>query len=101
MDVLTLFKAGFIGFALSVGVLMLVFFIVGRFFLVTEKTFVKVFVLAGVASFLVIDVFLYYKIHQLQSAIDQVFLAAVIGGWLGGIVSGLTNMKRFLIAMAK
>lgn len=99
MDVMLMIKAGFCGFALSLGVLMLVFYVVGRFSPVSRQRFVRVFVLAAIASFLVMDLFLYYTITKASSPQSQIFLAACIGGWLAGIIAGLTNMKGYLLRL--
>lgn len=99
MDSMMAVKAGFMGFALSMGVLMLAFFVLGRFVTVSAESFVRLFVVAGLASFLAIDVFLYYKIRVEQLSHSEFFLVACLGGWLGGIFSGLTNMKKLLISI--
>lgn len=100
MDVTLFLKAGFMGFALALGVLMLVFYIVGGFVRLSQKNFIRVFLLGGLASFLVMDVFLYYKVRVAAASPDaQLFLAGCVGGWLSGILSGLSTLKRFLITM--
>ncbi len=101
MDILFLLKAGFMGFALSLGVQMLMFFLIGRYMLVSERHFMRIFILAGVISFLALDFFLYYRITVDQVPNAEIFLAGCIGGWLGGIVSGLTHMKRFFLSVAR
>jgi hypothetical protein len=97
MDIVFFLKAGFMGFALSVGVIMLVFFVTGRVVRLSPRNFIRVFVMAAVASFIVVDVFLYYKITIAQIPNAQAFLPPCIGGWIGGIVSGLTNLKSILL----
>jgi hypothetical protein len=101
MDIVFFLKAGFMGFALSLGVLMLVFFVAGRMLRVDQRNFLRVFVLAGVVSFLVMDVFLYYKVSVSLIHDPQVFLAACVGGWLSGILSGLTTVKNMLLGLAR
>ncbi len=98
---LFLLKAGFMGYALCLGVQMLAFYVVGMFLSVSERTFIRVFVVASLVSFLALDLFLYYKITIDQGPNPQIFLAGCIGGWLGGIVSGLTHIKRFLLSMSR
>ncbi len=100
MDILFLLKAGFMGFALCVGMQMLVFYLIGRYMPVSERNFMRIFILAGVISFLALDLFLYYRITVDQVPNAEIFLAGCIGGWLGGVVSGLSHMKRFLLSMA-
>lgn len=99
MQVALFLKAGFMGFALAMGVLMLVFYLVGGYVRLSQKNFVRVFLLGGLASFLVMDVFLYYKIRVVANPDAQLFLAGCVGGWLSGILSGLTTLKRFLLTM--
>jgi uncharacterized protein with PQ loop repeat len=101
MDIFLIIKAGFMGFALCLGVLFLVFFLVGFIVRVTEKNFARVFILAALASFVAIDLFLYYKIVVSRVPGAPIFLAGSVGGWLAGITSGLTNMKRFLTTLRK
>jgi hypothetical protein len=101
MDILILLKAGFIGFAMCLGMQMLVFYLIGRYMPVSERNFMRIFILAGVISFLALDFFLYYRITVNQVPNADIFLAGCIGGWLGGIVSGLTHMKRFFLSIAR
>ena len=101
MDFSLILKAGFMGFALSAGVLLLAFYIVGGFVTISNKNFVRVFVLAAVASFLAVYVFLHFRISSYQGAEAQIFLAGCVGGWLAGIFSGLTTLKKLLLSIRK
>lgn len=101
MDLSLVLKAGFMGFALSLGALLLVFYIVGAILRISRRYFVRVFVLAAVASFVAVDVYLYYKIRIAMVEQSQLFLVGCIGGWLGGIFFGLINMRRFLSSTLK
>jgi heme/copper-type cytochrome/quinol oxidase subunit 4 len=101
MDFSLILKAGFMGFALSMGVLILVFYVVGGFVQVSGKNFVRVFVLAAVASFLAVYLFLHYRLSSYQATEAQIFLAGCVGGWLAGIFSGLTTLKRLLLSMRR
>jgi hypothetical protein len=96
MDMMLVLKAGFMGFAVSLGVQMLVFFVAGRFLGASGQRFVRVFMLAAVASFLAVDLLLYYRIRVLLIPEPQAFLAGCLGGWLGGIISGVTQFKKLL-----
>jgi len=98
---LFLLKAGFMGYALSLGVQMLMFYIIGMFLRISERNFIRVFIVAGFVSFLSLDMFLYYKIVIDQGPNPEIFLAGCLGGWLGGIVSGLTHLKKFLLSMSR
>lgn len=101
MDYIVLLKGSFFGYALCLGTLMVVFFLVGSFRKLTAKDFNRVFLLAAIASFLVVDGFLYYKVRVDQAPQSPFFGAGVVGGWLGGIFSGLTHMRRFLLTMRR
>lgn len=101
MDVVSILKAGFMGFALSLGVLMLTFFVIGSFTDVKRQRFVRVFLVAAIASFLAVDLLLYYRIKILQIPDPQVFLSGCVGGWLGGIFAGLTQFKGILVGFLK
>jgi hypothetical protein len=97
MEMYVIVKAGFTGFALSLGVQMLVFYLVGTLFKVSTKRFVRIFFLAGVASFLAVDAFLYYRIRISQTPEAPFLLAGCVGGWLSGILFGLTQLRPYLM----
>ena len=96
MDVSVILKAGFMGFALSLGALLLVFYVAGIILKVSGKYFVRVFILACIAAFLAVDVYLYYKIRVSLVKQAEFFLVGCIGGWLAGILFGMTNLRQFL-----
>lgn len=96
MDLVFLLKSGFTGFALSIGVAMLVFFIAGSFLKVSRLYLTRVFILAGICSFVVTDVFLYFKIPTIAISEAQLFLAGCVGGWFGGIIFAFTQMRKLL-----
>jgi len=97
MDLTLVMKAGFTGFALSVGSLMLVFYIIGGVLRLSRRHFIRVFIAAGFASFVTVDVYLYYKLAMAGAQQPQVYLAGCVGGWLAGIFFGLTNLKGLLL----
>ena len=97
MDFATILKGGFVGFALSLGVQLLVFYIAGFVLNVSKQNFARVFVVAGIASFLAVYAFLHYKIRLSATPGSPFFLAGCVGGWLGGILSGLTHAKPLLL----
>lgn len=101
MDIVLYLKAGFMGFALSIGVQMLFFFIAGSLMKVTAKNFYRVFVLAAVAAFAAIYMFLHYKIRVAQVPETQAFVSACVGGWFAGIIFGFTRMKNFLLSLRR
>jgi hypothetical protein len=101
LDFIFLLKAGFMGFSLSVGVQILIFFLMGRFIAVDAKRFNRVFIIAAVASFVAVYFFLRYKILISQIADAQLFLTGCIGGWLAGLLFGGTQLKRFLLGLGK
>jgi hypothetical protein len=89
------------GFALSVGVQMLIFFLTGRVYRVADKNFTRVFMLAAIASFIAIYLFLHYKIRVVQVDDAQQFLSGCVGGWLAGLLFGVTRLKRFLLGLGR
>ncbi len=97
MDLMLLMKAGFAGFALTVGVIMLTFYVAGWILKISGANYRRVLLLGCLASFLVIDSFLYYKIRISDIEGGQLFLAGCIGGWLGGLAFVATQLKRFLL----
>jgi len=101
MDFMVPLKAGFMGFSLSIGVQLLVFYLLGALAGVERKSFVKAFALAGIASFLAVYLLLHYKTQDYQSAQALLFLAGCIGGWLGGIFSGVTSLRRLLLSFLR
>lgn len=101
MDLMVILKAGFLGFALTIGVLMMVFLVVAKSFGISKARFIRVFVLAAVASFIVIDLFLYYKLRVSEMPDAQMFLAGCVGGWLAGIASGLTQLRPYLLQLMR
>ncbi len=101
MDMLVPVKAGFLGFILSVGVQLLVFYVVGGFKQVTPQNFTRTFILAAVAAFLAVDLFLYYKVYLVRTVQSQIFLVGCVGGWVGGIFFGLTQLKPVLLSVAR
>ncbi len=103
MNFFVILKAGFLGFALSVGVEMLVFYLAGTFLRQPARNFIRLFCLAGVASFVAVYVLLHLQIRSLQSvdADTALFLSGCIGGWFGGIVAGLTNLRGLLLDFLK
>lgn len=99
MDFATIIKGGFMGFALSLGVQLLVFYIAGFFLRISNRNFGRVFVVAGIASFLAVYALLHYKIRVSATPESPFFLAGCVGGWLGGIISGLTQVKPLLLRL--
>jgi len=100
-DLFLVVKAGFMGFGVSLGAQMLVFYVAGALWAVSRKYFRRVFVLAAVVSFLAVYALLHYKIRVVQNPEALLFLSGCVGGWLGGIFSGLTHVKPFLLGLCK
>jgi hypothetical protein len=101
MDLMLLMKAGFAGFALAVGVIMLTFYVAGWILRIGRTNYKRVMILGCLASFLVIDSFLYYKTRIGGIQDGQLFLAGCVGGWLGGLTFVSTQLKRFLLDCLK
>ncbi|AFM25115.1 hypothetical protein Desti_2433 [Desulfomonile tiedjei DSM 6799] len=76
---------------------MLVFFIAGKFMSTSGRSFIRVFLLAGIVSFLITYVFLHFKLTDYRDMDAMLFLAGCVGGWLSGIIAGLTHMKKLLL----
>ncbi|MGA8830379.1 MAG: hypothetical protein ACLQT6_11190 [Desulfomonilaceae bacterium] len=98
MDYSLLVKAGFMGFAACVGAICLVFFIAGNILKINRVRFNSVYLLAGIVSFLTVYLLLHVKIRSSGIEAPQIFLTGVIGGWLAGVLFGVTQFKRFLIS---
>lgn len=101
MDFSLFLKSGFMGFAIGSGSLMLVFFVAGMALKITQNRFRRVLWIAGFVSFLLVDMFLYYRLVYQQMDMAQLFLAGCIGGWLGSIVFGITQLKPILLDSLK
>lgn len=101
MDFNLFLKSGFMGFAIGAGTQMLIFFISGLALKIRRDSFKRVFLLAAVASFLIVDGFLYYKIVYQKIDQPQLFLSGCIGGWLGATIFGMTQLKPLLLDSLK
>ncbi len=101
MDYNLFLKSGFMGFAIGAGALMLTFFAAGMGLKISRNSFRRVFLLAGFVSFLLVDLFLYYKLVYQQMEQAQLFLAGCVGGWLGSIIFGMTQLKPILLDSLK
>jgi hypothetical protein len=97
MDFYAILRAGFMGFALSFGVQMLVFYVAGTFLGIARKAFIRVFVLGAVASFAAVDALLYYRIYIVHIPEATVFVSGCIGGWLSGVTFGFIQMRSYLV----
>jgi hypothetical protein len=89
-------RAGFMGFALSLGMQMLVFFVSGTLFKISRKNFIRVFIFGVLISFLAVDALLYYRINILHVPDAPIFLAGSIGGWIAGVAFGLIQFRQYL-----
>ena len=104
MDFSLLLKSGFMGFAIGIGSLMLAFMVAGMALDIGKNRFRRVFLLGAFVSFLLIDIFLYYRLMYDQPELmaqAQLFLAGCIGGWLGALIFGATQLKPFLMDSLK
>ncbi len=97
MDFYAMLRAGFMGFALSLGVQMLVFYVAGTFLGGTRRAFFRVFALGAVASFLAVDALLYYRIYVVKIPDAAVFFSGCAGGWLSGLAFGAIQLKSYLL----
>lgn len=101
MDLMLPLKAGFMGFAVALGVQLLGFYLLGALVGLQKSSFIKAFTLTGIASFVGVYLLLRYKTPDYQSAQALLFLAGCVGGWLGGIFSCLTSLRRTLIGFLR
>ncbi len=101
MDLFGVIKAGFMGFALAVGVLMLVFFVAGTLLGVTTSRFGRIFLVGGIAAFAAVYGLLRFKIGSAGGPEALEFLVGCVGGWLGGMISGLVQMRQLLLGFLK
>lgn len=104
MDFSLFLKSGFMGFAIGIGALMLVFLVAGMALDVGRNRFRRVYMLGAFVSFLLIDIFLYYRLMYDQPELmaqPQLFLAGCIGGWLGSLIFGATQLKSVLMDSLK
>ncbi len=86
------------GFALSLGMQMLCFYMAG-FSGISKENFVSVFIAAGLASFASVYALLMHQIRVSAMPEFPFFLASCVGGWLGGILFGLTYGKELLLRL--
>jgi len=101
MDIFLLLKSSFACFALCTGALMLCFFVFGSLLKVSATQFSRVFLVGALFSFLLTDLFLYYKIVSSRVDNAELFLVGTVGGWLGGIFFGLTQLNPLLKSLLK
>ncbi|MGC8602840.1 MAG: hypothetical protein ACP5VS_04025 [Desulfomonilaceae bacterium] len=101
MDFSLFAKAGFMGFAACVGAICVVFLIAGNFLKINRTKFNSVYLLAGVASFLTIYLLLNIKIKSPGIEEPEIFLTGVIGGWLAGLIFGVSQFKKFLMSLLR
>jgi hypothetical protein len=101
MDLFLPLKAGFMGFAVALGVQLLVVYLLGSFLGMTKRNFVKAFGLAVIASFVAVYLLLHLKTQGYQPTDAHLFLAGCVGGWLGGVISGFTSLRRLLLSFLR
>jgi archaellum component FlaF (FlaF/FlaG flagellin family) len=96
MDYNLLIKAGFMGFAASVGAISLTFVVAGYLLQIHRKSFSRVYLLASVVSFATVYALLHFKIRAVGLDSPQIYLTGVVGGWLASLVFSVTQFKNFL-----
>jgi hypothetical protein len=101
MGLTNVLRAGFVGFALSLGVQMLVFYVAGTFLGTHRRAFFRVFVLGAVASFAAVDALLYHRIYILHISEPAAFLSGCVGGWVSGIAFGFTQMRSYFARLLR
>lgn len=101
MDYAVILKAAFQTFALSIGVILLIFTIAGTAMKVPRRSFNRVFLLSSIASFAAVYLLLHYKIRVSPAPESPIFLVGCVGGWLSATTFAITQMKRYLTACLK
>ena len=96
MDFNLLIKAGFMGFAASVGAISIVFLLTGYLLKIRRQRFSTVYLLACVVSFATVYVLLRLKIMSGGLESPEVYLTGIVGGWLASLVFCVTQFKNFL-----
>ena len=96
MDLTSILKGAFVGFILCITVQAPVFYFAGYFLGLTRAHFRRVFLMAAILSFVAVYVVFRYKAPDLAMARADTFVGAYVGGWLAGLVFGVTQMKGFL-----
>ena len=101
MDFIMILKGGFIGFVLSLGMQLLCFYMARFFSGISKEHFVAVFIAAGLASATSVCAFLLPEIRASATPEFTFLLLGCVGGWLLGILLGLTYAKPLLIRLWK
>ena len=97
MDMTSILKGAFTGFILCITILLPVFYLAGNFLGVSRARFRRVFLMAAVLSFISVYAVFRYKVHDLAMSRADAFVGAYAGGWLAGLVFGVTQLKSTLI----
>ncbi|MGO9117870.1 MAG: hypothetical protein ACLQPD_09700 [Desulfomonilaceae bacterium] len=101
MDFVVILKGVIEGFALSLGMQLLAFYMARFFSGIPKENFGAVFIAAGVASFFMVCGSLLHEFHTSATPGLPLFLHGCVAGWLGGILLGLTYAKPLLIRLCK
>ncbi|MCX5872928.1 MAG: hypothetical protein NTY51_06800 [Deltaproteobacteria bacterium] len=96
MDYNLLIKAGFMGFAASIGAISVIFWLMGFLFKIDKLKFNRIYMLACVVSFGTTYLLLHLKIRSSGIDSPEIFLVGVIGGWLSSVLFGITQFKNIL-----
>jgi hypothetical protein len=101
MSVFLIIKAGFIGFILALGPLILVFYLFGAYLGLPERKFTRLFLIAAIVSFGLMYWLLQSKMAGPGQPMAPTYFSGVVGGWLGGLAAGATTIKPVLIRLAR
>ena len=97
MDYTSILKGAAIGFILCTTVQLPVFYFAGFFLGLPRAHFRRVFLLAAILSFVAVYAVFRYKVQDLAIARADTFVGAYVGGWLAGLVFGVTQLKPTLV----
>lgn len=99
MDFVVILKGVIEGFALSLGMQMLAFYMALFFPGISKEKFGIVFVAAAVASLAMVCGSLVREFHVSAPSQLTLFLPGCVAGWLAALLLGLTYAKPLLIRL--
>jgi len=99
MEFHVILNGALVGFVMSMGMQTLAFYTARFFSGISKENFGIVFIAAGVASFTMVCASLLHEFRASSIPEFLIFLPACVGGWLVGILLGLTYAKPLLIRL--
>ena len=99
MEFHAILKGVLMGFVMSMGMQTLAFYSARFFSGIPKEHFAAVFMAAAIASFSMVCGVLVHEFHTSSTPELGLLMAACAGGWLVGILLGLTYAKPLLIRL--